>query len=350
MKPLLESDISFMLSRLENVFRSFRGVHFFVTGATGLFGKWILETLLEANTRLKTEFRITALSRNPKQFEIAMPHLAQRKELVWIEGNAADFQFPTQSIDFIIHAAADVFNGGQQLPSEILKRQIQNTEHILELCRLNPQAVLLFTSSGAVYGKIPSEMSHVPEEFSGAPDVAQAQAGYGEGKRVSELLLASAAVEFGLDYRISRTFAVIGAHLPLDSGFAIGNFIRDALLGKEIIVSGDGTPTRSYLHMAEHTVWLFKILLAGTSKWVYNVGSDLSYSIAEIAHEVSQSLGHSTVKVLQQANSNKSISRYVPSIHRIKQEFGLEVEIPLGQAIQRTAEWWRSGLVLEGAV
>jgi nucleoside-diphosphate-sugar epimerase len=339
MKPLLEEDITFMLDRLEDVFCSVKGAHFFLTGATGLIGKWILEVLLQANLRLQTEFQITALSRNPEHFKNSMPHLANKSELMWIQGNASDFKFPIKPIDFIIHAAAEVQNPNQELPSQVLLQQIRNTEHVLELCRLNPRVVLLFTSSGAVYGRIPSNMTHVMESYAGAPDVSQIQSGYGEGKRVSEFLLASAATEFGLNYKISRTFAVVGAHLPLHSGFAIGNFIRDALAGQNIVVSGDSLATRSYLYMAEHTIWILKILISGISKQTYNVVSDISYSINEVALAVSKCFNNQKVNVLQQLMPEKSISRYVPNIEKIKKEFGIVVEIPLDQAIQRTSNW-----------
>ena len=350
MKPLLETDITFMLERSEDLLCSVKGAHFFLTGATGLVGKWILEALLEANVRLETSFQITALSRNPEHFKSTMPHLAHKSELTWIQGDGSDFKFPIRPIDYIIHAAAEVQNPNQELPSQVLLQQIRNTEHVLELCRLNPQAVLLFTSSGAVYGKIPSNMTHVMESYTGAPDISQTQSGYGEGKRVSEFLLASAATEFGLDYKISRTFAVVGAHLPLHSGFAIGNFMRDALAGEDIVVSGDGTATRSYLYMAEHTIWLLKILIAGISRQTYNIGSDISYSIAEVALEVSKCFNGQKIKILQQSTPEKSISRYVPSIEKFTKEFGFEVEIPLDQAIQRTRNWLRQGMAIQGVI
>jgi nucleoside-diphosphate-sugar epimerase len=341
-KHLLPIDLNFMLDRLESDFRARSGAHWFITGATGLLGKWFLEVLLESNKRFNTHFRVTALSRDPKRFATTMPHLEKNSALHWICGDAASFAYPNEPIDHMIHAAAEIQNSKADLPSKFVKQQLEATEHFIEFCRQNPKAKVLFTSSGAVYGQIPSGMTHVPESYLGAPDVSKPTAAYGEAKRISELLFHSARLEFNLDFKISRTFAVVGAHLPLESHFAIGNFIGQGMQHKSIQISGDGTATRSYLHMAEHTTWLFKILFHGTVARAYNVGSDDSRSILEVAKAVSAEFAGSKVEVTKIPQENQAISRYVPSIEQIKKELGLQVEIPLQNAIQRTIQWWQT--------
>jgi nucleoside-diphosphate-sugar epimerase len=342
MKPLLLTDLNFMLERLEDDFRARSQAHWFITGATGLLGKWFLEVLLESNKRFNTNFKITALSRDPERFKNAMPHLSNNRALHWIQGDAVSFAFSNDPTDLMIHAAAEVQNAKPELPSKVVNQQLKATEHFIDLCRQNPKSKVLFTSSGAVYGQIPSDMTHVSESYMGAPDVSKPNAAYGEAKRVSELLLHSAHLEFGLDFKISRTFAVVGAHLPLEAHFAIGNFIGQAMQQKSILISGDGTATRSYLHMAEHTIWLFKILFHGTATRAYNVGSDDSRSILEIAKAVSAEFPDLSIEVAQKPQQNQTISRYVPSIERLKKELNLQIEIPLSQAIQRTIQWWQA--------
>ncbi len=129
--------------------------------------------------------------------------------------------------------------------------------------------------------------------------------------------------------------------MPLDSKFAIGNFIRDGLAGGPVVVTGDGTPMRSYLYAADLAVWLWTLLLKGVPGRAYNVGSEHSVTLQELAKTVSHELGASGVSVMGKPVTGRSLDRYVPSTLRIRQELGLEENFSLPEIIRRTASWYR---------
>ena len=109
---------------------------------------------------------------------------------------------------------------------------------MLELARARGTRRLLFTSSGAVYGKQPPALSHIPEDYPGAPPATDTGSAYGQGKRISEFLCGCYSQVYGFDAVIGRLFAFVGPHLPLDANYAVGNFIRDAMAGGPVRICG----------------------------------------------------------------------------------------------------------------
>jgi dTDP-glucose 4,6-dehydratase len=199
---------------------------------------------------------------------------------------------------------------------------------------------LLFTSSGAIYGEQPPELSHVPEDYAGAPFTTDPASAYGQAKRVSEFLCTMYSRQYGFDALIARLFAFVGPHLPLEENFAVGNFIRDALRGGPIEVKGDGTPYRSYLYAADMAAWLWTILVRGKSARPYNVGSGEAISIAELASTVARAAGQEIrIETAGQPVAGRPASRYVPCVDRAREELSLTASIPCEEGIRRTLDW-----------
>jgi dTDP-glucose 4,6-dehydratase len=179
----------------------------------------------------------------------------------------------------------------------------------------------------------------IPEDFSGSHDPLNPRNHYGCGKQLAEHLCALYAAEFGIEIVVARCFAFVGPDLPLAAHFAIGNFIRDALSGKDIVIKGDGTPLRSYLDQDDLAHWLLALLADGRTGEAYNIGSDEAISIADLARLVRDTLApKSDVTILQKsADLFDARSRYIPCIRKAK-DAGLCVKTPLVQAILKTAK------------
>lgn len=316
-----------------------RGQRLLLTGGTGFIGKWLLGTFLHANRTLDLNARVVVLSRNVASFLAQHPHIARAREIEWLQGDVRNFELGTgQHCSHVIHAATDVV--ASQLPSEIFDCCIRGTRQVLQQIQRSGGQRMLLLSSGAVYGRTPSALDRIPEDWTGAPDCLEPVSAYGEGKRASELLCTMAASEYGLRIPVARCFAFVGPHLPLDKHFAIGNFIAAAMQGQQLNIQGDGTPLRSYLHAADLSAWLWTLLFHGQSVRAYNVGGDESLSIAQLAHRVVAALGsRSTVHIAQQAKPNSVVQKYLPDLQRASSELGLRAHISLDQAIQRTAAW-----------
>lgn len=339
--PLPADDIARAFAAVGDVtWRSIAGRRLFITGGTGFVGKWLLATLLHANNRLNLGCDVTVLTRAPTVFGDAVPELAYAAGVTLLRGDVIDFAFPKGQFDLVVHAATDVV--AQNSPLRTFSTCVDGTRNALAFAAHAGASDFLLLSSGAVYGQQPPDLDRLSETYAGAPDVLRPASAYGEGKRVSEWLSCAHAAESTMRVKIARCFAFVGPYLPLDKQFAIGNFLRDALAGDEIVIVGDGTPYRTYLYAADMAAWLWTIALLGRSGVAYNVGGAEAISIAGLARRVVDVVGsRAGMRTLKSARAGYRPERYVPDVSRIRTELGLPEPLSLTDAIARTANWLR---------
>lgn len=341
-KRLPIPDLEHIVSHTQPLWSMLDGQRLFITGGTGFFGIWLLEALIHARQTLGLDLQATVLSRAPDALLQRLPHLAGHPALNWLSGKVQDFAFPRQKHHHIIHAATETYARIPPTPQlEQFDTLVQGTRRVLEFARHTQAENILITSSGAIYGRQPSNLTHIPENHSGGPDCIDTAMLYAEGKRCTELQAALHAEQHGQSVKIARCFAFVGPHQPLDKHFAVGNFINDVLHDRDIHIQGDGTPLRSYLHAADLVIWLLTILLQGQSMRPYNVGSDHAISICELARQVAacQPGRERQVLVARTPEPDTLPARYVPDISRAREELGLTVRIPLADAIRRSLAW-----------
>jgi dTDP-glucose 4,6-dehydratase len=339
-RPLSTEDLDAVLSLARSAFEELRGGRIFVTGGTGFFGHWLLESLLHANSQLGLNVRATVLTRNAAGFRERAPHIANNDAITFIEDDLRSFEFPTEAHTHILHAATDSSVSADAPAYELPESILDGTRHVLQFARETGARRFLYFSSGAVYGRGITDVARIPETYRGAPDPLELSSGYDEAKRMAEHLCVAHAHNTPLECAIARCFAFVGPHLPLDVHFAIGNFIRDAMASKPIEIRGDGTPLRSYLYMGDLAAWLWTMLVRAPANRAYNVGSDQAVSIYEVANAVAAALHpRLAVNIAGNTASDSTPSTYVPDISRARTELGLDVTVPLDAAIRRTAAW-----------
>ena len=337
----LKEDLHHVLAHTGELWEAFRGKKIFITGGTGFVGTWLVESFVWANKHLDLDAHAVLLTRNPDAFRAKAPKAAAHSSIEMLRGEASSFAFPEGVFPFIIHGATQTyFDPNANEPASIFDAEIQGTRRVLEFARTHGTERFLFTSSGAVYGKQPPELTHIPEDYAGAPLTTDPNSAYGHAKRVSEWLSVMYARQYGFAALLPRLFAFAGPHLPLDLNFAIGNFLRDVLAGGPVRIAGDGTPFRSYLYAADLAIWLWTILIRGEPARPYNVGSGHSITIAELARVVVENTAPGTpIEVAREPVSGAAKSRYVPAVERAWTELGLRPLIGLEEAVRRMYAW-----------
>ncbi|HVT63504.1 MAG TPA: NAD-dependent epimerase/dehydratase family protein [Legionellaceae bacterium] len=341
MFSLPSQDLEHIWQKGKNCLQALDGARIFITGGTGFFGTWLLESLAFAKTHDALDAEIVVLSRNPEHFLKKMPHMRSIQNLKWLQGEVHDFHFPDGSFTHVIHAATSASADlNQNHPLMMLDTIVYGTRRVLDFAAQADVKKFLLTSSGAIYGIQPPTLSHIDETYIGTADPLSAHSAYAGGKWMAEHLAIRYAEHFNMDVTIARCFAFVGPYLPLDAHFAIGNFLWNVMQGQPIYLHGDGTPYRSYLYAADLMVWLWHILCFGQSKRVYNVGSEEEIALSALAEKIAQYACPNVPVIISKTPDPTLLpARYVPSTQRAQQELNLIQWISLEDSIRRTLDW-----------
>jgi nucleoside-diphosphate-sugar epimerase len=331
-------DLDHVLSHTRHLWDEAKGSSFFITGGTGFFGMWLLESFTHINDTLDLSMRATILTRDPERFRQKAPHLTARRDLDFVAGDVRDFAFPEDEFRYVVHGATT--SGALVDDLEMLETIIEGTRRVLDLAATRGARKFLYISSGAVYGKQPEDLPHVPEDYCGAPDPLDPRSAYGEGKRVGEMFSVLESRKAGFEAKIARCFAFIGPHLPLDAHFAAGNFIRDALAGGPIIIKGNGKSVRSYLYGADLAGWLWTVLFKGEPGSAYNVGSERGLTVSDLAALVADSMPFE-LQVKHAENSGSISSCYLPNCQRARLGCRLSEWTSLSESVSKTVRWYQ---------
>jgi len=143
-----------------------------------------------------------------------------------------------------------------------------------------------------------------------------------------------------LDYRIARIFTTCGAHMKWER-YAIGNFIMQAERGEPIRVQSYGSVVRSYMYGSDLAEWLWAILLRGQPGGVYDVGAEEPHSTKELAWEIAGNYDPPPQINVAQTWQHEPRPHYIPDISRARDELGLSIKVPFGEAVARTVEDYR---------
>jgi nucleoside-diphosphate-sugar epimerase len=339
----LNEDLDHVFTRTKGLWEELRGKKVFITGGTGFFGCWLLESFAWANDKLDLDASAFVLSRNPAAFEKRAPHLYHHEAIKFLRGDIKDFVFPEGSFSYLVHSSvyqqrADEKANNLSMVNEMLK----GTMRILDFCVQANVEKMLLVSTGAVYGKAPSHLKKISEGFSDSIDPTISKSAYHHVRRMMETLSVIYAEENDFEAKIARCFSFIGPYLPLNGRFAVSDFILDALSNRRIIIKGDGKAVRSYLYMADLAIWLWMVLLRGKSGKPYNVGSELPITIREIAGAIAnESVPPLPVSILEESFYGVAQDKYVPDTSRARSELDLQQRIPLPIAIKKTIQWHR---------
>ncbi len=340
---LVRADAETVLDGRSQRLNSLRGQHLFISGGTGFLGSWLLELVKVLNESHGFGLRVTVFSRQARAFAARWPHLGQLEGVRFEEGDIRYFSELPRDVRYIIHAAAltDRRLLASQ-PSAVAETNSGGTQRLLRAANLleDVQKFVLL-SSGLVYGAQPWDLARVDETFAGPMRCNDVNAVYAESKRFAEVVAQSAISESKLPVVTLRPFAFVGPYQSLQLPWAVTDFIRDSFTGGPIRIMGDGSTVRSLMYASDYAFWVLAALANGRPRETYNVGSPEPIDLGSLAKMITQSFNPVPEIRARLGQTGHDRNRLVPDVSRAQRDLGVEVTVPLGEAVQRTITWNR---------
>lgn len=271
-----------------------------VTGATGLIGSTLIDSLLYADTTIGLNIRIVALVRNVEKARIKFEkQLLDSNNLEFIEGTVEDLPEFDMNIDYIVHGASPTAsNFFVEKPVETIKISVQGTIKLLDLAVKKHVKGLVYLSSMEVYGA-PHTDDVILETQGTTVDTMSVRSCYPEAKRLCESLCASYASEYAVPAMVVRLAQTFGAGVNIyEDNRVFAEFARCAVNGKDIVLKTAGTSKRCYLYIAEAVSAILTVLLHGKAGEAYNAANKNTYcSIVEMAKLVACEIAKDRINV-----------------------------------------------------
>lgn len=301
-----------------------------VTGGAGFLGSHLCERLLDDGVSVVClDNFLTGDARN-------IDHLLGRRGFRLIDCDLTDFVHVPGDVDLVAHlASAASPEDYLRLPVETLKVGGLGTLHALGLAA-EKGARFVLASTSEVYGD-PREHPQ-KETYWGNVNPVGPRSVYDEAKRYGEALTTAYRTARGVDTAIVRIFNSFGPRMRLDDGRAIPNFIRQALAGEPLTITGDGSQTRSICYVDDTVRGILTVAYAEDPGPV-NIGNPEEVTIRELAETIRELAGSDSPLVeIPRPEDDPRVRR--PDITLARTRFGWAPQVPVRDALRTTIGWF----------
>lgn len=244
----------------------------FITGATGLLGVHLIDSLQLFNKR-GANIKIYAVGRSRERAFARLGEYFDSPLFNFIEQDVQSPFLDGLQVDFIICAASNTHPKAYSLyPVETMMTNIKGVENALNLAKAS-KATILFLSSVEIYGTSIDNKAFC-ENMNGSLNLSTSRSCYTESKRAGEALCQSYIAEYQAKVKIARLCRVFGPTMLLSDTKASSQFILNAVRDNDIILKSDGKQEYSYIYSTDAVRALLYILLYGENGVPYNVSNE----------------------------------------------------------------------------
>ncbi|MBB4710437.1 NAD-dependent epimerase/dehydratase family protein [Streptomyces luteogriseus] len=305
--------------------------HAVVTGGAGFVGSHLCAALLGAGAA------VTCVD----DFSSGRPEnispLLEQPGFTLVQADVAEGLRIKRPPDLVLHFASPESPADyQRLPLHTLETGSTGTRNALDLAHSSGARFVLASASG-VYGD--PRQNPQDERYWGNVNPVGPRSCHDEAKRFGEALTTAHADARGTDTCIVRLFTTYGPRMRGHDGRAVPTFVRQALAGDPLTVTGDGRQTRSLCYV-DDTVRGILAAAAHGMRGPVNIGNPTEITMLDLARLV--------VELAESSSEIRHIDRPVddpavccPDITLARDKLGWDPQVRAEEGLRRTIAWFR---------
>jgi dTDP-glucose 4,6-dehydratase len=309
-----------------------------VTGGAGFLGSHLSDALLGdgysvvvADNLLTGRLSNLEHLRSESRFEFLQVDVCEQFDCGPVQ-YVFHFASPASPVDYSAHGIAT------------LKAGSMGTFQVLEIAR-KYGAKFLLASTSECYGD-PLEHPQT-ETYWGRVNPIGLRSVYDEAKRFAEAATMAYLRYHTVDTRIVRIFNTYGPRMQVQDGRVIPNFMRQALLGEDLTVYGDGSQTRSFCYVSDEIEGILRLSRIAEHEPV-NIGNPVEFTILDCARRV-LAITQAKSQIRFEPLPADDPKQRRPDIAKAKRLLNWEPKIDLETGLKMSMEYFRQAVTREAA-
>ena len=307
--------------------RQIDGKRALVTGGTGMIGREVVRILLDHGASVTS---------------VSLDNLSLDERATYIVGDLSNLDLCmdlTSGVDMVFHIAG--IKGSivvtKEKPASFFVPLLMMNTNILEASRRNSVPNVVYTSSIGAYS--PAEVFVESEDDFSKPPMDMFP---GWAKRMAELQVEAYKVQYGLsNFSIIRPSNIYGPGDNFDDANAMvipSLIARIARGDNPVVVWGDGTAERDFLHATDAAIGTIQACILGTNSKPINLGLGRGISIRELVETLQQI---SSFNAFFDSEKPGGFHRRIMNISRANNLIGFSPKVSLLEGLSQTWTWFK---------
>lgn len=303
-----------------------------ITGGCGFVGANLVNRLLQDGHQIIVIDDLS--SSDEKNFE---------NKVIFVKGSIEDDKLLDECFsykpEYLVHLAALFANQNSvDHPIKDLAVNGFGTIKILDWAKKKGVKKVLYSSSSCVYG---NKSMMIESDNDLHPDTP-----YAITKLLGENYTKFWATYHKLDVVSLRLFNVYGpGDLPGIYRSVVPNFIKLALQGKSLTITGTGNETRDFCYIDDTINGICKVLFNKTTPGdIFNIATGKKTTILEIANIINKYCNNKSEIIFDNLRDWDIVLHRQANIDKISSQFGFTPTTEIDSGIKKTCDWLKQNI------